>query len=76
MALGGGRADALFLPLLIDLLAKDGAAAVYKLNAAMGFLMATDIPFEVAYVPGTRKDERSLQLTVHINPKTTITVQL
>jgi len=30
-----------------------------------------EIPYDVSFVPGTRKEAASLQLTVHINPTLT-----
>jgi hypothetical protein len=37
-----------------------------------GFLIKQNIPFDTAFVSGTRKNAASLQLTIHINPSATL----
>jgi len=39
-------------------------------------LLKQQMPFDLSYKPGTRKDEPSLQLTVYINPKTSLNFEL
>jgi hypothetical protein len=39
-------------------------------------LYRAKIPFDVSYKPETQKDEASIQLTVYINPKTTVNYNL
>lgn len=37
-----------------------------------GSLIQQNIPFDTAFVQGTRKNAASLQLTIHINPSATL----
>jgi len=43
-----------------------------ELNILTTSLIAQNIPFEVAFVSGTRKSAASVQVTIHINPSTTL----
>ena len=45
-------------------------------TALLCCLIKTQLPFELSYNPATHKDEQHLQLTLHINPKTTINFDL
>ena len=45
--------------------------SVFQFNAATNFLIYAGIPYDVSFVPGSRKEAAALQLTVHINPTRT-----
>jgi hypothetical protein len=45
--------------------------SVYEFNLATNYLMQIGIPFDVSFVPGTRKEAAALQLTIHITPTRT-----
>lgn len=42
-----------------------------EFNAATNYLVCKAIPFDVSFVPSTRKYGASLQLTVHVCPSKT-----
>jgi len=42
----------------------------------MDCLIGSGVPFELSFTPGTRKDAETLQLTIHISPKSALTIQL
>jgi len=41
---------------------------LFEYNFLTGVLMSNNIPFDTAFVSGTRKNPASIQLTIHINP--------
>ena len=43
-----------------------------EFNALLGMLVTNNIPFDTSFVSGTRKSPQSIQLTIHINPTTTL----
>ncbi|MCL2592609.1 MAG: hypothetical protein FWD82_04505 [Defluviitaleaceae bacterium] len=45
---------------------------ITKLNLVLGVLTKNDVPFDMSFVPGNRKAAASIQLTVHVNPTTTM----
>lgn len=45
---------------------------IAKINAAIALLVKTGIPFDLSYSPGTRRVSPGFELTVYINPSTTI----
>jgi len=45
---------------------------LFEYNSLMGMLINANIPFDTAFASGTRKNPASLQLTVHLNPSTTL----
>lgn len=45
-----------------------------EFNFLTNNLMANNIPFETSFVSGTRKNPASIQLTIHINPSTTLVI--
>ena len=45
---------------------------LFEFNCLTGILINHNIPFETAFVSGTRKNPASLQLTVHLNPSATL----
>ena len=53
-----------------------GIMAQCRLDIITNCLISANIPFELSFVPGTRRDTRALQLTVHINPKSTLSIQI
>ena len=46
--------------------------SLLEYNILTGFLIQQNIPFESAFVSGTRKNAASFQLTIHINPSATL----
>lgn len=50
--------------------------SVQEVNLVTQCLIHAGIPFDTAFVPATRKDAASLQMTIHISPKTTIVTQI
>jgi hypothetical protein len=48
------------------------AIPLCKFNLITNMLVDNNIPFEVSFSPGTRKAAAALQLTVHINPTSTM----
>ncbi|WP_034601434.1 hypothetical protein [Clostridiisalibacter paucivorans] len=47
-----------------------------KLNAAINLLIKARIPFDIEYSPGTRREATAAQLTIYINPTTTINITI
>ncbi|MCL2855716.1 MAG: hypothetical protein FWE21_08885 [Defluviitaleaceae bacterium] len=45
---------------------------IIEYNFLLGALVGNNIPFESAFVSGTRKSPASFQLTIHINPSVTL----
>lgn len=45
---------------------------IAQLNAAIALLIQAGIPFDLSFTPGTRRDAASANLTIYINPTTTI----
>ena len=45
---------------------------LYELNVITGLLINNNIPFDTAFVSGTRKNPASLQLTIHLSPTSTL----
>ena len=43
-----------------------------EVNFLTGLLINNNIPFDTAFVSGTRKNPASLQLTIHVNPSATL----
>ena len=43
-----------------------------EFNLLTSMLMNNNVPFDTAFVSGTRKNPASLQLTIHINPTATL----
>ena len=41
-------------------------------NILLGTLVQHNVPFESAFVSGTRKNAASFQLTIHINPSSSL----
>ena len=44
---------------------------LFQFNLVTNQLVALGIPYDVSFVPGTRKEAAALQLTIHINPTRT-----
>jgi len=53
-------------------MAKNEQLNQYQINMIFNSLMTLDIPFDVSFVSGTRKGAQSLQLTIHLNPSSTL----
>jgi hypothetical protein len=48
------------------------AIQINKLNTALTLLIQGGIPFDLEFSPGTRRDAPAAELTIYINPTTTI----
>lgn len=46
--------------------------SLFEFNFLTTTLVNNNIPFDTAFVSGTRKNPASLQLTIHINPSATL----
>ena len=46
--------------------------SLLEYNLLAGLLIQQNIPFESAFVSGTRKNAASFQLTIHVNPSATL----
>jgi len=44
----------------------------FEFNFLTGVLINNNIPFDTAFVSGTRKNPASMQLTIHVNPSATL----
>ena len=45
---------------------------LFEFNSITGILIGNNVPFDTAFVSGTRKNPASLQLTIHVNPTATL----
>ncbi|MCL2358120.1 MAG: hypothetical protein FWC70_13370, partial [Defluviitaleaceae bacterium] len=45
---------------------------LFEYNALTGMLINANVPFDASFASGTRKNPASLQLTIHLNPSTTL----
>lgn len=61
---------------LLTRLALSKNMRIAELDAIIAILIKTKIPFDVQYSPGTRRLAESAQLTIYINPTTTISFNL
>ena len=46
--------------------------SIIDFNFLTGILVNNNVPFDTAFVSGTRKNPASMQLTIHINPSVTL----
>jgi hypothetical protein len=53
-------------------MAANQAISLCKFNLVTNMLVERNIPFDVSFSSGTRKAAAALQLTVHINPSSTL----
>jgi len=44
----------------------------YEFNFLISVLINNNIPFDTAFVSGTRKNPASMQLTIHLSPSATL----
>lgn len=51
-------------------------ASLLRLNTFTSILVQNSIPFDVSYTSGNRKDPQEIELSIHINPKTTVAVKM
>lgn len=72
MAFFDNQIMALFSWDLFRQIANNDQVSIYKFNLFTTMLINNDIPFDVSYVSGNRKDSPALQLTIHVNPTTTM----
>ena len=61
----------LFSSALFARLVNNLPVSLLQFNLVTNYLVALGIPYDVSYVPETRKEAAALQLTVHINPTRT-----
>ena len=59
---------ALFSYELFRRMASNQPITLFQLNIITDMLVAREIPYDISFVPGTRKTAASLQLTIHVNP--------
>lgn len=72
MALFDNQIMALFSMDLFRQIAANEQVSIYKFNMFTSLLINNGIPYDVSYASGTRKEAPALQLTIHINPTTTL----
>lgn len=53
-------------------MANNQVIPLYKFNLITNMLVDNGIPFDVSFTPGTRKEAAALQITIHINPTSTL----
>jgi hypothetical protein len=53
-------------------MATNQVISLYKFNLVTNMLVSNNIPFDVSFSSGTRKEAAALQLTVHVNPTSTM----
>ena len=53
-------------------MAHNQAISLYQFSSIMQLLVNGNIPFDISYAASTRKAAAALQLTVHINPTSTM----
>ena len=64
--------NALLSGALFRKMAANQPLSLYEFNFLTGVLINHNIPFDTAFVSGTRKNPASLQLTIHLNPTATL----
>jgi len=52
-------------------IASNQPVSLYEFDTVTNFLICLGIPYDISFVPGTRKEAAALQLTIHINPTRT-----
>ena len=62
----------LFSGTLFDKMLANQQLTLYEFNFITSLLIQHNIPYDVAFAPGTRKNAASLQLTVHVSPSATV----
>jgi hypothetical protein len=53
-------------------MASNRAIPLCKFNLITNLLTEWNIPYDVSFSSGTRKEAAALQLTIHVNPTTTV----
>ena len=53
-------------------IANSGEVSLCKVNLFTAMLINNGIPYDLSFVPGTRKEAPAIQLTIHINPTATL----
>ena len=66
----------LYLFNLFQTIFENQNVSLMQVNVFTTMLMKYDIPFETSYTGATRKENASVQITVYINPSTTIAFNL
>ena len=62
----------LFSGTLFNKMLANDPLTLYEFNFVTSLLINNNIPYDVAFASGTRKNAASLQLTVHISPSATV----
>ena len=47
---------------------------LFEFNFLTSVLINHNIPYDISFASGTRKDAASLQLTIHVNPTVTLVI--
>lgn len=53
-------------------LRRSNTLKIAELSAIMKVLISADIPFDLVFSPGTRREAAAIELSIYINPTTTI----
>ena len=72
MAILDKQIMALFSWEIFQQIASGQSVNMYKFNLFTAMLISQNIPFEVSFDSGSRKDAPAIQLTIHINPVSTM----
>ena len=67
-----GQITALFSWDVFRRMAHNQPVTLYQFSAVMQMLVCRDIPFDISFTSGTRKAAAALQLTIHVNPTSTM----
>ncbi len=57
---------------LFCLLFSSDSLKIAELNLITNLLIKAKIPFDTTYSPGTRREAAAIELTIYINPSTTL----
>ena len=53
-------------------MAQNQPVSLYQFSLAMQMLVSNNIPFDISFTSGNRKAAAALQLTLHVNPTSTM----
>ena len=57
---------------LFNKLVNNQPISLYEFNFITSMLINNNIPYDIAFAAGTRKNAASLQLTIHVSPSATV----
>lgn len=72
MALIDNQIAALFSWDLFQKIASGESMSLYKVNIFTAMLVNSGIPFDMSFESGSRKKSPAIQITIYINPVTTL----